>query len=461
MVTPLFPLWACAALAMEPDLSALRLSPTTATLDNGLTVAVHEDHRAPIVAISLRYRVGAAEDPPGASGTAHLFEHLMFEGTERVPSGQYDALLAAAGATNNAWTDHDWTTYQVQGPPEVLDLALFLEADRLAGLSTGLKAEDIANQRDVVLNERLGDEITDDIYPIYALHWLVWPYEHPYSLPVLGTRVDVQGAERDTLVAFFEAHYVASNAVLTIVGDVDAQEAIALAERHLGALPLAPAPARVGPEDWPRGDPGWVYGRFTEERWVMLEDIDDQALYVAWNTVPRGHPDEPALDVLSMVLSGAQGTRLDDPLYYRRSRATGLSVWTGNGRLGGTFVFHATRDDRRLKPLLRVLDRELDRIRETPPSQEEIDRAISIWWADTVRALEDHEALADAIGECIVTFDEPDCLADDLGRYLAVTPEDVQRVANTWLVEQRVVLSVVSAGERRLEIPGSAEVYAP
>lgn len=430
-----------------------QLDPIVEVLDNGLTVIVVEDHRAPVVALSLRYRVGAAEDRPGHTGKAHLFEHLMFEGTAEVPVGQYDALLAEVGATNNAWTDHDYTVYQVQAPPGALERALYLEADRLAHLDEGLGETEIANQQDVVLNERLMDEVGDSSYPLYSLSLALWGEAHPYAWPVLGTREDVRSTERAELVTFFDTHYVPSNAVLCLVGDLDTAEALNLVRQTLGALPLEPAPTRATSAPLPP--------RVGEERWWMPEDIDDEALYVGWITVPRGHPDEPALDVASMLLSGGRGTLLDDALYYERSRATDNGAWTANGRLGGEFVLWATRDDRRLQPLLRQMDKAIATLAAAPPPQEDVDRAVASWRGMLLRSLEDPEVLADTIGDCYETWGEPDCIGREIARYLAVTPADVQRVVSQYLGSNRVVLSVSSPGDERLSLPNSIVIYPP
>ncbi|MCB9744467.1 MAG: insulinase family protein [Alphaproteobacteria bacterium] len=439
------------------ELDALRLAPQVLTLENGLTLVVHEDHRAPRVALSMRVRAGAAEDPPGATGAAHVLEHLMFDGASSSEDIDYDRLLAEAGGSTNAWTSHDETVYVVEGPAGLLERALWLEADRLRGIQAGLDPAAVENQRLVVLNERLRDELSDDIYPRYALEWLLWPEGNPYRMPVLGTREDLGKVDAATLEGMHRAWYVPGNLVLVVVGDVEAAEVVEIARRTLGALPAAPVPARVSAEALVPELP-WLKG---EERWLLREDIADQHLYVAWQTVPRGHPDEAALDVLAELLSGGRGTLLDDALYYRRQRATELGVWTSNGRLGGELIFHAARDDQRLLPMLRALDGALDSLRARPPSPEAVARAVSRRWAASLRSLERLSDVAEVLGDCQVTHGDADCLADELERYLSVSPEDVQRVANVYLGEARVVLSVVSEGEERYALPGSLEVYAP
>ncbi len=442
-----------AAATADPVLDALRLEPAVAVLDNGLTVVVREDHRAPVVSTCLLYRVGAAEDRPGRTGKAHFFEHLMFQGSANVPPGAFDTWLAEAGATNNAWTDLDWTAYTIRMPPGALELALFLESDRMGWLPHGMTEAAIASQRGVIRSERLGDETDDAAWPIYALEAALWPPEHPYHWPVVGTEEDIEAMSRGELAAPFSRWYGPENATLVVVGDVRADEALAAARRAFAEVPPSPPPERAAPPVPPP-----LGG---EQRRVFFEDMDDSQLYIAWRTVPEGHPDEPALDLLSELIAGGRGRPLDERLYYRRSRSTGVGAWSWNGRLGGEFVIWASRDDRPLGRLIRPIDRSLERIRREGVSAEAVQRVQARWETETLQALEDGEALADSLALCQARTGEADCLADDLARYLAVTPEDVQRVARTWLGPDRLVLSVVPASAEGLAVPGSTPVVPP
>lgn len=442
-------------------LDALVLNPTVVTLDNGLTVIVQEDHRAPMVVTSLLVGVGASEDRgpdgTGRTGKAHLFEHLMFEGSANVPqpdsTASFDALLAEVGANSNAWTSHDWTVYTMEGPPQALDRMLWLDSDRLGWLLPGLSDEDIANQQAVVVQERMGDEASDSTYPMYALNFVMHDEGHPYRFPILGTTIDILNTDRAELEAFYKAWYTPNNAVLVIVGDVDAKHAVELARTHMGVVPRGPEPpTRMAP----------VPADLWSNPWVMIDDRDDPAMLVSWPTVPRGHADEPALDILSMILSGGPGTRLDDPLYYDRFRVSELAVWTGNGRVGGEFTVWFTRDDQPLAPILKRVDKEIARVKSDGVTQAEIDRFVGYWVGETVRSLEHPSTVADGLNDCLQTFGTPDCFAADLGRYLELTPADIQRVANTWLTDDRVVLSVVAPGhDERYALPGSIPVDPP
>jgi len=442
-----------ATAAADPVLDALRVAPHTAVLENGLTVVVAPDLWSPVVASALLYRAGAAEDPPGASGTAHLLEHLMFEGSANAPDGGYDTLLAAVGGTNNAWTDHDWTAYTATVPPGALGLLLFLESDRMAWLGQGLQPDDVANQQDVVKTERLGDESDDHAWATYGLSASLWPSDHPYHRPVLGTLDDLASANTQRLLTWHQTWYRPSNAVLVLVGNLDPEATLDAAQRAFADVPVGSlTPARASAELVPLAG---------EQRRILTEDMSRERLYLAWRTVPHGHPDEPALDVLASILSGGRGTPLDDALYYRSDLATDMGTWTHNGRLGGEFVVYTVSDDQDLEDLAAVIDAELTRVRQTPVDDEAIARVVAGWRSAFVREIEDRAALAGHLADCVVTAGSAGCRADELARYLAVTPADVQRVAQTWLGPDRVVLSVVSPGEEDRAVPGSTAVVPP
>ncbi len=437
----------------DPVLDAVRVEPAVQVLPNGLTVAVMTDPWTSVVSASIRYGVGAAEDPSGATGTAHLLEHLMFEGSANAPDGRYDTLLAAAGGTNNAWTDHDWTVYTAQVPPEALDLLLFLESDRMAWLGQGLDPDDFTNQQDVVHTERVGDQEDDLAWSGYGLSAALWPADHPYYRPVLGTLDDLANANPQRILTWHQAWYRPSNAFLVLVGDLDPTETFARVERAFADVPAGgPTPPRVGSEVGP------LEG---EQRRLLREHMSRERLYVGWRTVPHGHPDEPALDVLSGVLSGGRGTPLDDALFFQTNLVTSIGSWTRNARLGGEFVIYAAAQGRPLEGILDEIDSTLERVLTQGVTQEQIDRVIAGLRSAHARGIEDRAGLADHLGDCLASHGDPSCRYTELEALMAVTPDDVQRVARSWLGEGRVVLSVVSPGDEHLAVPESTEVVPP
>jgi len=440
------------------DLAALALNPTVAVLDNGLMVIVQEDDSAPLLSTALLYRVGAAEDTldGGRTGKAHLFEHMMFEGSLSIPQpgseAGLDELLGQAGVTTNGWTSHDWTVYTNQGHPGALDAILFAESDRMGWLLEAMGDDDLANQREIVLNERRGDELSDYDHPQYTLGWLLQPEGHPYRWPVLGTAEDIAQVERAELERFFRSWYGPNNAILVVVGDVEAEAVVASAERWFSGIEAIAPPARA--EDIPHELLG-------SERWVMVDDRALPMLWLAWPTVPHGHADEAALDVLSSILTGGRGTRLDDRLLYDRARVTAVNAWTSNARLNGEFVIALEQPDGPLAPTLRRVDRELQRIVRHGVTQAEVDRAVGGWLGPEIASFQDAETRATMLALCSAMHGEPDCWRGEIEALAAVTPEDVRRVAETWLGEDRIVLSVVAPTDQDYALEGSARVYAP
>ena len=422
-------------------------------LDDGLVVIVVEDHRTDRVALHLRFGVGSRDERAGELGCAHLFEHLMFEGSAHVPENKFDDWLTAGGGDNNAWTSEDGTAYHMVFPAGALDLALFLESDRMAWLDAGLTEAAIANQKDVVLQERDEGYGEPNGRDFDALDRISWPDTHPYAHPVIGTVADVRGFSREGVVAFWRAHYRPRNAVLVLVGDLQPDAAFAQVAHWFSDVPdVGPAGARsVSPSTPVAGPPR--LGR-------IEDDVTERTVYLSYPTVPVGHPDAPALEVLSWVLVNGRGTRLDERLYYD-DLATSDEAWSDARAIAGRFVISASSARTRLGRLVSVVDRELSRLPAEPPSPAELDRA-----KDAIRSMvrdgvEAPDGRAEAVAECWVTYGRPDCLDTASAATDAVTAADLVRVAQTWLrPEARSALSVVPRGDRGA-LRGSVDVDLP
>jgi zinc protease len=423
-----------------------------ATLDNGLRVVILPDHDTPLVALHLQLNVGGADDPDDRPGVAHLFEHLMFGGSAHAPAGAFDRLLAAAGGDNNAWTDLDHTAYHLVVPRGALDLALFLESDRLGFLAGGLTTDELENQRKVVAGEY---GIADDEphgMDAEALAFAFYPEGHPYRRGVLGQMGRLAAASREELLAFHAAWYRPDNLTLALVGDVDPEAALARVAHWFGDIPrpTAPMPTR-------RSAPAVrIEG---EQRRVYVDEIDDASLVIAWPTVPAGHPDEAPLDLLSSLLSSGPGSRLDDALYYDQRRVDSLSAWTENGRLGGRFHIELSQQEGPLGPSLRHLDAALDAVRRSPPTAAEVRRIQVRWAGGFLRQGTGLEERAELINRCLWLRGDPDCQGWHEARYAALTAQDIARVLDTYLhPKNRLLLSVVSPEERDFALAGSTAV---
>ena len=437
------------ATAADP---LLETDATVITLDNGLRVVLESQRRTDTVALHLRMGVGAHDERSGEQGCAHLFEHLMFEGSANVGAGEFDTLLTAAGGSNNAWTSEDITAYHMTFPSGAADLALYLESDRLGFLSAGVTEENVANQRSVVLQERAEGYAEPHGRDWDAFSRLLWPAGHPYHVPIIGTVADVEGFTVAGTRDFWQRHYRTRNAVLSLVGNFDVAEMEQQVRWWFSDVPDRGAPApRAADVPLPvTGGNGLVEDR-----------IEDWGLWMGWVTPDRLHADAAALEVLSYVLSYGRGTRLDDALYFDRSLASETWAWLSRGDLGSPFVIYAAATKPRLEKIARRTDKVLASISRDPPSPAELTRAKAAIKAGTLSYLESPEGRAETLADCVADFGKPDCAAEQLARIEAVTAEDLVRVTETWLTpERRVTLSVVPEGQGGA-LPGARPVELP
>lgn len=441
--------WASLAMASDP---LLETDATVVTLDSGLRVVLESQRRTDTVALHLRMGVGARDELDGELGCAHLFEHLMFEGSENVPGGQFDTLLTAAGGSNNAWTSEDITAYHMSFPAGAADLALYLESDRLGFLSAGVTEENVANQRSVVLQERAEGYAEPHGRDWDAFNRLIWPEGHPYHVPIIGTVADIEGFSVDGTRTFWDNHYRTQNAVLALVGNFSVDEMEEKVRWWFSDVPdRGASPERAA--DVPLPD-GGADG--------MLEDrIEDWALWVGWTTPHRLHEDAAALEVLSYVLSYGRGTRLDDALYYDRRLASESWAWLSAGDLGSPFVIYAAANKSKIAKMDKHIDKVIASVVSSPPTDAELERAKAAIRADLLSQLERPEGRAEWLADCVADYGRPDCMAEHAARYAAVTSEDLVRVTQAWLTpERKVTLSVIPEG-RGGALPDAVTVELP
>ncbi|MGH7498996.1 MAG: M16 family metallopeptidase, partial [Gemmatimonadales bacterium] len=276
-------------------------------LANGLTLIVHEDHKAPIVAVNVWYHVGSKNEQPGRTGFAHLFEHLMFNGSEHYDK-EFQSALERAGATDlNGTTNQDRTNYFVNVPTPTLDRALWLESDRMGHLVGAISQAKLDEQRGVVQNEKRQGE-NDPYGKVWDfLTPRLYPANHPYSWTVIGSMADLDAAKLDDVKEWFQSYYGPSNAVLVIAGDIDAKTAKEKVERYFGDIPAGPPVARQGE---------WIARRTGSQRGVMQDRVPQSRLYKVWNVPQWSSPDATSLELAASVLSDGKSSRLFKRLVY-------------------------------------------------------------------------------------------------------------------------------------------------
>ena len=304
------------------------------TLNNGLTVILHRDTTVPVVSVNIWYHVGSANERPGRTGLAHLFEHLMFEGSAHVAEGAFDSLLEANGASSNGSTENDRTNYFMDLPANALELALFLESDRMAYLLDTMSPERVNGQRDVVKNERR-QSYENQPYGMASIELdkMLWPPGHPYHWPTIGSMDDLTAASHEDITAFFKTYYAPNNASLVIAGDIDLARTRALVEKWFSEVPRGPV---VPPVDSPVAVLSGV------KRQTMTDQVRLPRLYLGWITTQAYAPGDAALDVASSVLAGGKNSRLYTRLVYDMQIAQDVHAVQQSAALGGSFLIIAT-----------------------------------------------------------------------------------------------------------------------
>ena len=409
-------------------------------LDNGLRVTASTDHGAPSVAVNLWYNVGARHEEPGRTGFAHLFEHIMFQGSANVPSGQHIALMQAAGASVNATTWFDRTNYFETLPTGGLDLALWLEADRLGSLLDALTQQNLDNQREVVKEEkrqRYDNVPYGDV--IERLIALTFPPEHPYGHTTIGSMEDLNAATLSDVAAFFRRHYVPNNAVLTIAGDVEPADAFARAGTYFGPLPAGPLP------DKPREDPMPPLGSPSGDlpRAETSAVVPAEAVYVSWRLPARNAPEFDALDLLFSVLGHGQTSRLHKRLVREAELAETASA-TCMGLIGGNsygFGYARARDGVTVEELEAAMLAEVDFLADAGPTEIELRRAKAQYERHWLHELARIDSRADTLGEYATLLGDPHLINTRLGEVHAVQPDQISSASRDWFgVDRRATL---------------------
>jgi len=415
------------------------------TLANGLNVILHRDTSIPVVAVNMWYYVGSANEKPGRTGFAHLFEHLMFEGSKHVPEGQFDILLEGAGGDNNGSTSNDRTNYVIDVPSNALELALFLESDRMGYLLDTMSPQRVDGQRDVVKNERR-QSYENRPYGMASIELdkMLWPPTHPYSWPTIGYMEDLTAASYSDVVEFFKKYYSPNNASLVIAGDIDFDRTRALVEKWFGEIPRGTAVEPIAP-------PAAILTGVQKK--TLTDNVTLPRLYLAWLTPRFYAPGDSALDTTSSVLAGGKNSRLYKRLVYDMQIAQDVSAFQQSGALGSVFQIVATaRSGHTAAELQKVIDEELDRLRRDGPQPREVQRAVNQMEASFYQRMErvgSFGGKADQLNAYAFAGGGPDYFAEDLARYTSLSPADVQSAAVQWLPPDRRVELVVEPEEKR------------
>jgi zinc protease len=414
-------------------------------LANGLNVILHRDTSIPLVAVNTWYYVGSANEKPGRTGFAHLFEHLMFEGSKHVPEGQFDILLEGAGGDNNGSTSNDRTNYVIDVPSNALELALYLESDRMGYLLDTMSPQRVDGQRDVVKNERR-QSYENRPYGMASIELdkMLWPPTHPYSWPTIGYMEDLTAASHSDVVEFFKKYYAPNNASLVIAGDIDFDRTRALIEKWFGEIPRGSTLEPVAP-------PAAVLTSVQKK--TLTDNVTLPRLYLGWLTPRFYAPGDSALDIAASVLTGGKNSRLYKRLIYDMQIAQDVSAFQQSGALGSSFLIVATaRSGHTASELQKVIDEELDRLRREGPQPREVQRAINQMEASFYERMErigSFGGKADQLNAYAFAGGGPDYFAEDLARYTSLTPADVQSAALQWLPPDRRVELVVEPEAKR------------
>ena len=427
--------------------STPRLEHTTFTLSNGLKVIFSQDKRLPMVAVNLWYHVGPANELPGRTGFAHLFEHMMFQGSKHVAADTHFKLLEAAGASDiNGTTDFDRTNYFETLPSNQLELALWMESDRMGFLLDVLDEKALANQRDVVRNERR-QSLENQPYGVAeeALYQAIYPAGHPYHGVVIGSHADLAAAQLPDVQQFFKQYYTPNNASLAIVGDFDPAAARKLVEKYFGPLKRGPDVPKITATTPPIA---------AEKRLTVTDTVKLPRVYMAWLTPAIFKPGDAEADLAADTLGGGKSSRLYKALVYDKQIAQAVTVTQESLILGSKFTIQATaRPGHSAAELEKVINDEVRRFTETGPDASELERAKNTIETRIITGLETLGGFggkADRLNSYEHYLGTPDYLGKDLARYRTATAAGVKAFASQYLQPANRVVVVVEPGEKKL-----------
>ncbi len=434
----------------------MKIAFTKDTLANGLDVLVHEDHRLPIVGVNLWYHVGSKNECQGRTGFAHLFEHLMFEGSEHYDEGFFQP-LQKIGAAINGSTNADRTNYWEVVPSTGLELALWMESDRMGFLLPALTTEKFLNQRDVVLNERRQNyENRPYGLATMAMMSALHPPEHPYHWPTIGFSSDIADAQIEDATSFFETYYHPGNASLALAGDIDTDAALELVDRYFAEIPggTIPIPIVEVVQD---------LGVEVDTRLLHEDRVELPRLYLAWRTPAVFTDGDAELDLLAELLAYGKNSRLYRSLVHERRIATDVTAVQSSNELSSVFQIVATAaPGHNLSAIEKIISDELKRFIQDGPERSDLERGHSQIQASFLSRLQTvgrFGGKSDQLNTYNVFLGDPGYFSKDFTRYTDVTSDRVRQVAASFLdIQRRVAVSVVPHGQTSLSLPDSVKV---
>jgi zinc protease len=403
-------------------------------LNNGLTVLLHEDRSIPMVSYHTWYRVGSRDEKPGVTGAAHMLEHMMFKGAKKYTDKEFDRILHANGIQNNAFTSWDYTGFYENLPSSKLELIMDVEVDRMRDLA--LKPASLTSELEVVGEERrwrvdnnppslLREVLFDTIFT-----------EHPYHWPVIGYMKDIKEYTVEKLRHFYATYYVPNNAVLVIAGDIDVKKTKALVNSYYSSLPSRPLPERKYQQEPEQK---------TAKRKTIEGEVQNTSVVLAYKGVASGHPDSYALDLAANILGAGSSSRLYKKLVYQMQKATSAGAYNVTNADPGVILLMAS-----MKPSVHseiaeaIFREEIEKIKKNPVSVRELEKSKNQVMKDFVDGLTTIDGKAQALAVNEIMYNDYSRLFSDLKRYETVSVKDIQRVANTYLLDHRQVVGVLN-----------------
>lgn len=405
-------------------------------LANGLEIILYANNSLPFTAVNLWYRAGSANEIAGKTGLAHLFEHMMFQGSKNVAKEMHFKYIQEAGGSLNASTSFDRTNYFEKLPANELELALWLESDRMGYFLDALDQTKLENQKSVVLNERLERY---DNQP-YGLAWEklisnIYSVEHPYNWPTIGFTADIKGYTLDDVRNFFIKYYSPSNATMVIAGNMNVQKTISWIEKYFSDIQADGNP--VIPES--------ISSKRSKEKIIVYEDkVNLERIYLAWNSVNAFETDDANLDLLSDILTGSKNARLTRKLLYELEIVQDVNSMQFSGKYGGHFMIVATaKPGKSLDDIKKIIFDEIDFISNATINERELTRSKNVITSNFIYSLQNIDTVADLLNLYNFYLGEPNSFNFDLNRYINTESQDVTNAAAKYLKNNFTELRII------------------